>query len=239
MSRGGGLGSGHATFASCNKAGSIPHYTAFLKTNPGNFEALKWRGRAYSIIGQMTDAAADFRAAERQSPAPYNSLARSELAFIEGNVQQGVDILIDVIKQHPQCGEAWSELGSCIYQCGSADAAIEPIKTSIALGNASGESSKPWHYWAKDSLAEIYYVNGDVKTAEIYYSSAVQACPTFTKAHIGVGRCNVIHNNLVKAEGCYRRARELNPKIAPWTTFQEFVTEVKAYAPQRISTSGK
>lgn len=234
MSRG-GLGIGHATFASCNKAGSIPHFTAFLRANPGNFEALKWRGRAYSIIGKMPEAVADFQAAEKHSSAPYNSLARSELAFLEGNVQQGVNILVDAIKSYPHCGEAWSDLGSRIYLCGANDTAIEPLKKSVELGNASGESEQPWHYWAKDNLGEIYYLNGDMNTAELYYTSAVQACPTFTKAHLGVGRCNVIKHNMDKAEGCYRRARELNPTITPWTTFGEFVNHVEANAPQRIS----
>ena len=75
---------GISTFSSCNKAGSIPHFSAHLQKYPNDYIALNWRGRAYSIIGQTQNAIKDFQRAAQVSTGPRQMIAYSHVKALSG-----------------------------------------------------------------------------------------------------------------------------------------------------------
>lgn len=219
---------GNKVFASCNKAESIKHFTQHLENHPGCFEALKWRGRAYCCIKRFHNALDDFQTAERCSEDPYNLLARSEIAFFEGNIKQGKKILHDTMKIYPTCGEAWADLGSRLFYARDHKKASQLLEKSVEIGNFCGDMTKPWYFWSKNTLGEIYFLKGDIDMSEQFYLSAIQCCNVLTNAHIGIGKCSVIKGNFEQAEKSYEVARELNTFYTRWKTFEEFRNHVES-----------
>ncbi|CAC5403255.1 unnamed protein product [Mytilus coruscus] len=217
-----GLSVGLATFASCDKAGSIPHFTRHLQSYPNDFEATIWRAKAYSIIGQKEKALADFRRAEKHGVGPQKYIAESMSASMEGNEQKSMGTLLNAVKAYPKCGEVWSCIGSKQFYANAHDAALPTLTQAIDLGKQNSETQKPWCYWSNQHVGDIYYTKHQVPNAEPYYNTAVTSCNTFTIAHLGISRCNIINKNIPEAKIRFQTAKSLNPKLVHWGNFAEF-----------------
>lgn len=221
-----GLSVGLSTFASCNKAGSIPHFTRHLQSHPKDFEALMWRGRAYGIIGKMAESLADFQSAITHGVGPQKYLAGSIRAYTKGNEQKSMRALSLAVTAYPQCGEVWSEIGQKQFFANAHDDALSTLKQAIDLGEKHSETHRPWYYWTNKYVGDIYYMKHHVPNAELYYNAAVTSCNTFTIAHLGISRCNIINKKIPEAKTRFQTAKGLNPILVHWGSFAKFEKDV-------------
>ncbi|XP_031572963.1 uncharacterized protein LOC116306965 [Actinia tenebrosa] len=219
-----GLSIGLSTFNSCNKAGSIPHFTQHLTLHPNDYRALTWRGRALSIVGKAAEAKADFQKACRVSDGPKKLLAQAHLMNIDGNMQQKVAILQNTTRQYPNCSEAWHDLGSHTYQFeGTIDPAFQFLGRANRLATINSETEDPWYPWCNQTIGDIYFhEKRQVNDAREHYATAVQSSNTLTVGHLGLSRCEILNNNLARAETSFLTAKRLNPVLVTWESFDEF-----------------
>ncbi|VDI16359.1 Hypothetical predicted protein [Mytilus galloprovincialis] len=234
-----GLSAGLATFASCDKAGSIPHFTRHLQSHPNDFDALLWRARAYSITRQKEKALADIRRAATYGVGPQKYIAESMCASLEGNGQKSMETLLNGVKAYPKCGEVWSCIGSNQFYSKAHDAALPTLTQAIDLGRQNSETQRPWCYWSNQHVGDIYYEKRQVPNAEPHYNTAVTSCDTFTIAHLGLSRCNIINKNIPEATTRFDRAKELNPILVQWGNFAEFKQDVVSDFYKSDTSAGK
>ena len=80
------FGQGLAVFLSSKKANSIPHFMQHLSTNPKDFYARYYRGRAYDIIGDKPNAIADYKCLVQNSKGAEHSVMKAKLAVLQGQL---------------------------------------------------------------------------------------------------------------------------------------------------------
>jgi tetratricopeptide (TPR) repeat protein len=224
-----GLSIGLSTFNSCNKAGSIPHFTQHLKRYPLDYLALTWRGRAYSIIGKTAEAKADFQKACLASYGAQSCLAQAHIENIDGNMEQKVAILKNTTRQYPNCSEAWHDLGSHIYQVeGEVDLPLQYLGRANRLATVNSETGDPWYPWCNQTMGDIYFnKKQQVSDARRHYVTAVQTSKTLTIGHLGLSRCDILNDNLATAKTSFLTAKSLNPVLVQWETFDDFRRQVQ------------
>lgn len=223
-----GLSAGLATFNSCNKAGSIPHFTQHLSSYPNDYQALTWRGRAHSIIGNTAEAKADFQKAFRVSSGPQKLLAQAHIENIDRNMEQKVAILQNTTKQYPFCSEAWYALGGHSYGVEKkVDLSLQYLEKANYLATTNSETGEPWYPWCNKTIGDIYlFEKGQVYKARKHYETAVQSSKTFTIGHLGLSRCDILSNNIAGAKTSFYTAKNLNPVLVDYE-FDQFRQEVQ------------
>lgn len=233
------LGAAIGTFSSCKKAESIPEFTKHLSSHPNDYTALMWRGRAYSIIGEVAKAIADFVKAASVTGPPRKDLAQAEYKIISGNANQGIAILSSVVKRYPGCAEAWSSLGTRFFYGNVPDVALEYLNKAVNGGKSNGETSEPWYPWANNHLGDICYTDARIDLSSEYYNEATRTCSSLTVAHLGSSRCDILRDNTAQANASFEVAKELNSTLVKWANFDDFRSDVVAESKGRAQASGR
>ncbi|XP_071145047.1 uncharacterized protein [Mytilus edulis] len=143
------------------------------------------------------------------------------------------------VKAYPKCGEVWSCIGSNQFYSKAHDAALPTLTQAIDLGRQNSETQRPWCYWSNQHVGDIYYEKRQVPNAEPHYNTAVTSCDTFTIAHLGLSRCNIINKNIPEATTRFDRAKELNPILVQWGNFAEFKQDVVSDFYKSDTSAGK
>jgi len=150
------LAAGISTFSSCNKAGSIPHFTAHLQRYPNNYTALNWRGRAYSIIGDIENAIKDFEKAARVSNGARVYINKAHIERLKGNAEQTKILLTQATTKYPSCAEAWADRGTDEHGRNDNILAAQSLQKAIDLGKSQYQMSETWYPWANKTMGDIH-----------------------------------------------------------------------------------
>lgn len=221
MSRAAGI----STFSSCNKAGSIPHFSSHLQWYPNDYIALNWRARAYSIIGQTENAIKDFQRAAEVSTGPRQIIANAHLKALRGDGAGSKALFIQATQKYPNCAEAWSDLGSIQLNESNISEAKQSLLKSIDLYKSQGMTDEPWYPWDNKFMGDIE-LPSNIKIAHEYYTEAVRSCNTLTIAHLGLVNCYMLSNDDVRARASFQKARSLNQTLVHWSTYDEYRRDV-------------
>lgn len=236
----GDLGRGIATFNSCNKAGSIPFFTSHLDSHPDNYQALMWRARAREIIGDNANCIADLRRAKEVSSGIQQMAAEAELAKLNGNIPQYVFLLKTITQLYPQHAFGWSNYASLFFSTEHEEEALKLLHKAIETADKYQQTdSLDTYCWDNYYLGSIYFRNEDLDRAEKYFKAAIRSSSSLTVAHVGLGQVYLKKENVKEAKDCYDTARQLNPKLAHWESFDAFRHETETMAPPVTESKGQ
>lgn len=118
-------------------AGSEGDVEAVLAVTPAHWEALCVLGLVRERQGRRAEAMAELRKALRIAPgelSPRNNLAYLELA--EGNTQAAYDLLVEVVRDHPESARAWANLAQAAERLGLPDEAARARERAAAAAEA-------------------------------------------------------------------------------------------------------
>lgn len=190
-----------------------------LSTEPENFEALLLK----SIVQLSQHHFADgLQTAEKaKSLNPYNSYVYGLL--VDGNVEMGnypaAIANADKMDSIRPDLRAYSRIAYLREIHGETTGAIEAMKMAVEAGLPGEEGTE----WARIQLAHLYENTGDLKSAEMHYTIALQERPDYAQAVAGLGNIAMASKEYQKAIALYSRADTLQQDY----TFKEKL--VQAY----------
>ncbi len=210
---------GVATFISCNKAASIPIFSAYLAADPNDYYTRYYRGRAYEIIGNNDEAIADFKFLKKTSKGVENRVAEAKLIMLQQSPRHAVDFLIThVIGQYPQSELALSVLGEILVEQNSYDEAFPYLVQAVKIEHALIGS-------AYRDLGFIHKSRRDYKQAKHCFTIALQRHETMTHAHLGLAEALIGLGMSTEAEPHLAKAAELNPFV--YSRYVSFAFQTK------------
>ena len=115
---------GRVRFERGNLAGAREDAAAVVAAVPGHWEAHVLLGMAHEKEGRREDAIAAFRTAAGLAPRELSP--RNNLAFLilqDGKAAEAYDLLVDIVKDHPDSARAWSNLAKAADALGKPDEA--------------------------------------------------------------------------------------------------------------------
>ena len=220
---------GIATFNSCDKAGSIPYFTRHLEAFPDHYNARRMRARAYGIVGQDANCLADLHILKERSSGAQRLAAEVEiLANGEVICEEFFALLQKLINTYPHHAAGWDFLALCFLRKAERDddETLKALHKVVEVAEQYDQTDMPGYPWDYTFLGDVYSRKKDWDEAQKCYQTAIRAAGTLTVAHIGLGRVYLEKNDQRKARRCYHTARELNPKLVHWETFEAFMREV-------------
>lgn len=176
-----------------------------LNTEPDNFEALILK----SLV-QLSQHHFDqgLQTAEKaKSINPYNSYVYG--LIVDGNVEMGdykaaVENADKMVAIRPDL-RSYSRIGYLREIHGETEAAINAMKMAVDAGFPGEEGTE----WARMQLAHLYENNGDLKSAEMHYTIALNERPDYAYAIAGLGNIAMANKDYQKAIAFYQQADTL------------------------------
>lgn len=133
------LDAGIAALQAGDAAGAVLHLDRVLEEDAGNTEALLWRAKAHTKLGQEDRAAADYAALLVIEPDHADALYGH--AWCLHRLSQDDAALADterLVSLAPSRGEAWALRAECLWQLGKLEAAEQSAVRACELGHAPG-----------------------------------------------------------------------------------------------------
>lgn len=166
-----------------------------------------------------------------------NELNLADELVDQGNYPAAISTYTKIIKQDPQCDEAWLMLGSLYGETGQIDKAIEYVEKAISLKpgdgfsyltlghikNAIGDEAAALQAFIKArecnpddietlcTLASLQQQQGNISDAIKNYEHALTIDESLYNAWSILGPLHFQNNNLQAAETCFKKAISLNP----------------------------
>jgi tetratricopeptide (TPR) repeat protein len=196
---------------------ALKYIDGVLSTEPGNFEALILKSLVQLSQHHFADG---LQTAEKaKSINPYNSYVYG--LIVDGNVEMGnykaaVENLDKMVSIRPDL-RSYSRIAYLREIHGENADAIEAMKRAVDAGFPSEESTE----WARIQLAHLYENAGDLKSAEMHYTIALNERPDYAYAVAGLGNIAMASKDYQKAISLYQRADTLQQDY----TFKERLAE--------------
>lgn len=121
-------------------AGAEADARAVLAAVPAHWEALVLLGMSQEKRGDRGDAIESFRKAA--GIAPRELAPRNNLAFLilqDGRAAEAYDLLVGIVKDHPDSGRAWSNLAKAADALGKADEAAAARREATRIAELEPE----------------------------------------------------------------------------------------------------
>ena len=200
------LQEGRATgdFAYYNEA-ALRYVEDVLNAEPGNFEALILKSVLQLSQHHFEEALQTAKKAKAINP--YNAYVYGLLADgnIEmGNYQAAIDNLDKMVSIRPDL-RSYSRISYIREIHGETDAAIKAMAMAVDAGFPGDEGTE----WARIQLAQLYERTGDLESAEMNYSIALEERPGYAYAIAGMGNIAMANKNYQKAISLYIQADTL------------------------------
>lgn len=189
-----------------------------LTAEPDNFEALILKSLVQ--LSQHHFAEGLQTAEKAKSINPYNSYVYG--LVVDGNVEMGnykaaVENLDKMVSIRPDL-RSYSRIAYLREIHGEDTAAINAMKTAVEAGYPGEEGTE----WARIQLAHLYENAGDLKSAEMHYTIALDQRPGYAHAVAGLGNIAAANKEYNKAISLYQQADTLQQDY----TFKERLAEV-------------
>ena len=167
-----------------------------------NCEALTFKSLIYLSQHHFADGLALAETAHRINP--FNAFIYGLL--VDGNVEMGqydsavanADRMVSV---RPDI-RSYSRISYLREIHGDYPGAIEAMKMAVNAGGQGDETTE----WSRVQLGRLYERVGDLKSAEMHYTIALDERPGYAYAMAGLARVATANNNLPKAIDYYRAA---------------------------------
>jgi tetratricopeptide (TPR) repeat protein len=173
-----------------------------LQREPVNFEALTLKSLIYLSQHHFADALEV--AQKAQQVGPNNAFVYGLL--VDGNVEMGVyEAAVQnaekMVSLRPDI-RSYSRISYLREIHGDNEGAIEAMQRAVKAGSVGDEPSS----WARIQLARLYENEGDVKSAEMHYTIALDQRPGYAYALAGLGHIAMAQKDYSKAVALYLKA---------------------------------
>ena len=195
-----------------------------LALDSNNFQALTYKSLIY--LSQHHFADGRDVAARAQKINPYNSFIYGVLldANVEmGNYQEAVNDAEKMVSIRPDL-RSYSRISYLREIYGDYPGAIDAMKRAVEAGLPGEESTE----WARIQLAHLYENTGDLKSAEMHYTIALDERPNYAYALAGLGHIAAAKKDYPTSIKYYNRADSLVNDY----TFKEQLADVYTLAGQ-------
>lgn len=176
-----------------------------LKNEPENFEALTYKALIY--LSQHHFAEGLEVAGKAKAINPYNAFIYGLLvdANVEmGNYTKAVEYSDSMVSIRPDI-RSYSRISYLREIYGDYPGAIEAMKLAVGAGMQGEEGTE----WARVQLGRLYENTGDLKSAEMHYTMALNARPDYAYAIAGMARIAAAAREYTKAVNYYLKADSL------------------------------
>lgn len=185
--------------------GAIDTYKAALTMVPDRADALSNLGAAYVRLGQFDDAVAQYQAALKVDPA--NNTVRLNLAlayYKSARPNEAIPQLKRVLASDPEMRNAYLVLADCYLQTGQHQDLVSLLK--------------PRERMFGDDLAYAYLLGTALLHVEEAaegqkYIDRIFGAGESAEAHLLMGVAHISRLDYPAAQGEFKRALELNPKL--------------------------
>ena len=186
-------------------AAAMKYVNDVLKTDTLNFDALIYKSLIY--LSQHHFAEGLVTAQKAQQVNPYNAFVYGIL--VDGNVEMGnYDSAVvnsdRMVSIRPDL-RSYSRISYLREIYGDYPGAIVAMKMAVQAGGPGEESTE----WARVQLGLLYERTGDLKNAEINYTTALQVRPDYAYAIAGLARIASANKDYNKAINFYLQADSL------------------------------
>jgi tetratricopeptide (TPR) repeat protein len=176
-----------------------------LTAEPNNFEALILKSLVQ--LSQHHFAEGLQTAEKAKSINPYNAYVYG--LIVDGNVEMGnyiaaVEAADKMVSIRPDL-RSYSRISYLREIHGEKEGAITAMKMAVEAGFPGEESTE----WARIQLANLYENAGDLKSAEMHYTIALNERPDYAYAVAGLGNIAMANKEYAKAISLYQRADTL------------------------------
>jgi tetratricopeptide (TPR) repeat protein len=176
-----------------------------LKLDSLNFEALTFKSLLYLSQHHFADGLA--LAEEAQKINPFNAFIYGLL--VDGNVEMGhYDSAVanaDRMESVRPDIRSYSRVSYLREIYGDYPGAIEAMKMAVNAGGQGDETTA----WARVQLGRLYENTGDLQSAEMHYTIALNERPAYAFAWAGLGRVALGNQCYSKAIDYFRKADSL------------------------------
>ncbi|MEO8765513.1 MAG: tetratricopeptide repeat protein [Ginsengibacter sp.] len=183
-------------------AAAMKYLNNILANEPENFEALTLQSLVYMSQHHFADGLAIAEKAKKINP--YNALIYGIL--VDGNVEMGnyktaVENSDKMDSIRPDI-RSYARISYLREIHGDYPGAIEAMKLAVSAGGAGDEPTE----WTRIQLARLYENTGDLKSAEMHYTIALNERPGYAFATAGLGHIAMADKNYAKAISLYTQA---------------------------------
>jgi tetratricopeptide (TPR) repeat protein len=183
-------------------AAALNYINEVLKSEPENFEALTLKSLVL-LSQHHFDEALDM-AYKAQKSGPYNAFVYGLL--VDGNVEMGnykeaVAQAEKMISLRPDI-RSYARISYLREIHGDYSGAIEAMHRAVKAGGYGDEPTS----WARIQLARLHENTGDLKSAEMHYTIALQQRPGYAYALAGLGHLALAAKDYTKAIAFYSKA---------------------------------
>ncbi|HVF80793.1 MAG TPA: tetratricopeptide repeat protein [Flavisolibacter sp.] len=181
-----------------------------LSTEPTNFDAIILKSLVQ--LSQHHFAEGLQTAEKAKSINPYNSYVYG--LIVDGNVEMGnyaaaVENSDTMVSIRPDL-RSYSRIAYLREIHGDMKGAVEAMKMAVEAGFPGEESTE----WARIQLGHLYENTGDLTSAEMHYTIALDRRPDYAYAIAGLGNIAIANKDYKKAISLYLRADTLQQDYA-------------------------
>lgn len=235
---------GAATFNSCNKAGSIVQFTEHLRKYPNDYDALIWRSKAHSIVGNPQEALHDLQQAVSVSSGVKRDVAEGEFVRLSTRSLEQFGVHAKrTVEKYKNEWLAWNQLGDYHSFNRDDEKATKCWETSLSLATKNHETKDPSICWINYNIGNNRLKKGEIEAAKKYFTDAVESCKTHTVSHIRLCECNIRQGNHLEAKDNFKTALQLNPGLSSGhfetNSFDEYLMKKSFGRPSASGSSGK
>ena len=183
-------------------AAAMKYINDLLAREPQNFEALILKAILQLSQHHFSDALQT--AATAQKINPYNAFVYG--IMVDGNVEMGnypaaVGNSDKMMSIRPDI-RSYARVSYLREIHGDYPGAIEAMKMAVEAGAFGDEGTE----WSRIQLARLYESTGEIRTAEMHYTVALDERPGYGYAIAGLGHIAMANKDYAKAIGLYQQA---------------------------------
>jgi tetratricopeptide (TPR) repeat protein len=184
---------------------ALKYVNMVLAKDPQNFEGLSLK--ALLMLSQHHFAEGLKIAEEAKTINPYNAFIYG--LIIDGNVETGnytaaVENADKMVSIRPDI-RSYSRISYLREIYGDYPGSIDAMKMALSAGLPGDEGTE----WCRIQLGRLYENTGDLKSAAMHYTIALQNRPAYAYAFAGLARIEAASNNFQQATTYYLQADSL------------------------------
>jgi tetratricopeptide (TPR) repeat protein len=199
---------------------AMKYVNSVLRTDPTNFDALTFKALIYLSQHHFADGLAIAEKAKEINP--YNAFIYGML--VDGNVEMGnYDSAVansdKMVSIRPDL-RSYSRISYLREIYGDYPGAIEAMKMALAAGAPGDEGTE----WTRIQLGRLYENTGDLITARMHYTIALDERPGYAYALAGLARIALASKEYATAISYYEKA---NSAVTDYSIKEELVEAYK------------